>query len=107
MWTGLIFASCLTLLLALLWRQSRRHQQWRSNVARQYTEDARREQQAVYVQFQIRQQALFNGMIEGVLLLDQEGRVQMINDSLRKFFDMAADIRGQTIMEAFAWPELA
>jgi len=58
-------------------------------------------------QFQARQQALFNSMIEGVLLLDHQGRVRMINDSLRKFFDVTTDIRGQTIMEAFRWHELA
>ena len=46
-------------------------------------------------------------MIEGVLLLDQHGRVRMINESLRKFFGVAADVRGQTIMEAFRWHELA
>jgi two-component system, OmpR family, phosphate regulon sensor histidine kinase PhoR len=107
MWPGLFFASCLTLLLALLWRQSRRHQKWRAQVARQHTEDARREQQAVYAQFEVRQQALFNGMIEGVLLLDQHGRVAMINESFRQFFDLSTDVRSQTIMDAFAWPELA
>lgn len=95
------------LLVALLRRQSLRHRKWRAHVAHQYVEDARREQQAVYAQFEVRQQALFNGMIEGVLLLDQHGRVQMVNESLRKFFDMSSDIRGQTIMEAFNWPELA
>ena len=107
MWTGLFFATCLALLLVLLWRQARRHQQWRANIARQYTEDARREQQAVYAQFEVRQQALFNGMIEGVLLLDQKGRVQMLNESFRKFFNLKNDVRGQSIMEAFGWPELA
>jgi two-component system, OmpR family, phosphate regulon sensor histidine kinase PhoR len=103
LWLGLIFAACVMLLLTFLWRQAH----WQANVARQYTEDARREQQAVYAQFEVRQQALFNGMIEGVLLLDQQGRVQMVNESLRKSFDVAKDIRGQTIMEAFHWPELA
>jgi len=76
-------------------------------MARRYTDDARREQQAAIAQFQVRQQALFNGMIEGVLLLDKNGRVQMVNESLRKSFDLAGDIRGQTIMDAFHWPELA
>jgi two-component system phosphate regulon sensor histidine kinase PhoR len=50
---------------------------------------------------------LFNGMIEGVLLLDGKGRIQMINQSLRTFFDINGDLRGLTIMEAFNWPELA
>src|ERR1019366_1349578 len=41
------------------------------------------------------------------LLLDRNGRVRMMNESLRKFFDLTADVRGQTIMEAFRWHELA
>jgi two-component system, OmpR family, phosphate regulon sensor histidine kinase PhoR len=57
-------------------------------------------------QFQARQQALFNSMIEGVLLLDHQGRVWMVNDSLKKFFDVTTDITGQSIMEAFRWHEL-
>src|ERR1039458_6329198 len=46
-------------------------------------------------------------MIEGVLLLDTDGRVQLVNDSLRKGFGLADNIRGQTIMEVFRWHELA
>jgi two-component system phosphate regulon sensor histidine kinase PhoR len=103
----LIIAACLALVLALWWWQARRRRQWRASLERQYHEQARREQQHLHAQFQVRQQALFNGMIEGVLLLDEQGRVQMINESLRKFFGIATDIRGQTIMEAFRWHELA
>jgi two-component system, OmpR family, phosphate regulon sensor histidine kinase PhoR len=107
MWPWLICAACLTLTLAL-WRwQTRRQRQWRASLERQHSEQAHREQQQLQAQFQIRQQALFNGMIEGVLLLDEQGRVQMINQSLREFFDITTDVRGQTIMEAFRWHELA
>ena len=103
----LIIVASLALVLAL-WRwQARRQRQWRANLERQHDEQGRREQQQLHAQFQVRQQALFNGMIEGVLLLDEQGRVQMINESLRKFFGVATDIRGQTIMEAFRWHELA
>jgi len=42
------------------------------------------QQEEFHRQFQARQQALFNSMSEGVLLLDRQGRVRMINDSLRK-----------------------
>lgn len=107
MQSWLIFAACLTMMVALWWRQDRRYRQWRASLQRQYDEQARREQQELHAQFQVRQQALFNGMIEGVLLLDEQGRVQMVNESLRKFFGVANDIHGQTIMEAFRWHELA
>jgi two-component system phosphate regulon sensor histidine kinase PhoR len=95
-------------LVAALWRwQASRRRQWRASLQRRYNEQSRQEQEQLHAQFQVRQQALFNGMIEGVLLLDEHGRVQMINESLRKFFGIAADVRGQTIMEAFRWHELA
>ncbi|MEW6303263.1 MAG: ATP-binding protein [Verrucomicrobiota bacterium] len=52
------------------------------------------------------QQALFNSMTEGVLLLDQQGRVRLINQGLERLFNLSYDIRGQTIMEAFRMHEL-
>jgi two-component system, OmpR family, phosphate regulon sensor histidine kinase PhoR len=103
----LIVAAGLALVLALMQWQARRHRQGRAALQREFAGQVRREQQQLQAQFQVRQQALFNGMIEGILLLDEQGRVQMINDSLRKFFGIASDIRGQTIMEAFRWHELA
>jgi two-component system phosphate regulon sensor histidine kinase PhoR len=51
-------------------------------------------------------QALFNSMIEGVLLLDREGRVRLANQALDQFFNLTNDIRGQTIMEAIRLHEL-
>ena len=51
-------------------------------------------------------QALFNSMIEGVLLLDQGGRVRLANEALEQFFNLTNDIRGQTIMEALRLHEL-
>ncbi len=64
-------------------------------------------QRDLHKEFQLQQQTLFNSMIEGMLLLDGHGRVQLVNDSLRKLLATTADLRGQTIMEAFRWHELA
>ncbi|MGP8199490.1 MAG: sensor histidine kinase [Limisphaerales bacterium] len=88
------------------WRWQARQRRLHAELRRLY-EESLEERQQLHAQFQVRQQALFNGMIEGVLLLNEQGRVQMINDSLRKFFGISTDIRGQTIMEAFRWHELA
>jgi two-component system phosphate regulon sensor histidine kinase PhoR len=52
------------------------------------------------------QTALFDSMIEGVLLLNGEDRVQMVNASLRKMFGINTDITGKTLMEAFRLHEL-
>ena len=54
-----------------------------------------------------RQQALFENMLEGVLLLDASGRVQFTNAACRRFFDLEADVRGRTLLEAFRCNELS
>jgi two-component system phosphate regulon sensor histidine kinase PhoR len=69
---------------------------------------ARQEQRdQAAAQIQAQQQAVFNSMVEGVLVLDGDGRVQLVNQSLQRLFSRAGDVRGQTIIEAFRLPELA
>lgn len=103
--TGFILAAALAL-----------HFWWRRNYAalrRQFDGQQRslaalresRDDAAAQVRAQ--QQAVFNSMVEGVLVLDESGKVQLINQSLQKLFALAADMRGQTIIEAFRLPELA
>lgn len=58
-------------------------------------------------QTEAEQQALFNSMSEGVLILDHLGHVQLVNRSLQEFFGLKTEVRGQTIMEAFRLQELA
>jgi two-component system phosphate regulon sensor histidine kinase PhoR len=58
-------------------------------------------------QLQAEQQAVFNSMSEGVLILDQAGRVQLVNRSLQEFFSLRTEVRGQTIMETFRLQALA
>ena len=105
-----LLAGCGALAVLAGW-QAWQHRLERARAARDHAlalERQREEIQArVLAQFQARQQAIFNSMIEGVLLLDEQGRVRMINDSLGKFFGLTTDIRGQTIMEAFRWHQLA
>lgn len=58
-------------------------------------------------QVKAERQTLFNSMVEGVVLLDRTGRIQLVNQSLEKQFDLTVDVRGQTLIEAFRRPELA
>jgi two-component system phosphate regulon sensor histidine kinase PhoR len=48
-----------------------------------------------------RQQAVFNSMVEGLVLLDHTGRIQLVNRALEKLFGLSSDIRGRTVLEAF------
>ena len=92
---------------ALLRGQSLRHQRERARAEQDHHRALELLREQMNGQFQSRQQALFNSMSEGILLLDRHGRVKMMNESLRKFFDVTTDVLGQTIMEAFRWHELA
>jgi two-component system phosphate regulon sensor histidine kinase PhoR len=51
-------------------------------------------------------QTLFNSMVEGVVLLDRAGQIQLVNQSLEKQFGLSVDVRGQTLNEAFRRAEL-
>lgn len=68
---------------------------------------AQREQQHTVAQIQAQQQAVFNSMVEGVLVLDRANRVQLVNRSLQELFGLSDRLRGQTILEAFRLQEIA
>ena len=70
---------------------------------RDATEERQRELED---QAKAERQTLFNSMIEGVVLLDRAGRIQLVNQSLEKQFALSVDVRGQTLAEAFRRPEL-
>jgi two-component system phosphate regulon sensor histidine kinase PhoR len=107
MWWWIVLVVAAALAAALLRWQSMRHRKERIESGRAAAEALAGQREELGGQFQARQQALFNSMIEGILLLDRSGRIQMINESLRKYFDVSTDIHGLTIMEAFRWHELA
>jgi len=52
-------------------------------------------------------QAVLNGMIEGVLVVDPEQRILLGNQRLREFFGLASDARGRTPLAAMRHAELA
>jgi two-component system phosphate regulon sensor histidine kinase PhoR len=52
------------------------------------------------------QQTLFNSMVEGVVVLDDRGRIRLANQTIESIFGVTADIRGKTVLEAFRLHEL-
>lgn len=87
---------------------------WRSARARRETDRLRRELAATEQSrreaedhTRAERQTLFNSMVEGVILLDSQGRVQLANQSLERLFGITTDIRGQTLMESIRLHELA
>jgi two-component system, OmpR family, phosphate regulon sensor histidine kinase PhoR len=65
------------------------------------------EQQRAALALQIQQAVIFDSMVEGLLLLDEGGRVQLANRAFTGLFGLTADIRGRTIMEALRLHQLA
>jgi two-component system, OmpR family, phosphate regulon sensor histidine kinase PhoR len=61
--------------------------------------------QSLHVQTQ--QETLFNSMIEGLLLLDADGRIQLANRAFIKLFGVGAELRGKTVLEVVRQHELA
>ena len=53
-----------------------------------------------------RQAALFDRMIEGVLILDGKGRVQLVNAVLKNLFQLNFEVRGKRLLEAIRSHEL-
>lgn len=106
MWPAIVFVGLVVLVLVDFWWHERRRRRERERARQEYMEMALLQQQQIYAQAQAQQQALFNSMIEGVLLLDRDGRIQMINESLVRLFSLTASVRSQTIAEAFRWPAL-
>ncbi len=64
-------------------------------------------QQAQAVKIQTQQEALFNSMIEGLLLLDADKHIQLANRAFMELFDISADVHGKTVLEVVRQHELA
>ncbi len=106
MWPVLFAVGCVGLIIALFRRYERRLRDMRAQMNRAFIEVAEK-QRELHRQFQSQQEALFDSMIEGMLLLDHHGRVQLVNESLRNLLGTTVPLRGKTVMEAFRWHELA
>jgi two-component system, OmpR family, phosphate regulon sensor histidine kinase PhoR len=89
------------------------HLWWRAKfararqAARSEVEALRDEQRRAALQIQTQQEVLFNSMVEGLLLLDERGRIQLANRAFASLFGVTVDVRGRTIMEALRLHELA
>ena len=107
MWPTLIFAVLVVLVVLHAGWRERQYQRQRALAQQQFAKTELAQQTQAYTQSQAQQQALINSMVEGVLLIDPSGRIQMANDSLRRLFNLTSDIRGQKLLEAFRLAELS
>lgn len=61
---------------------------------------------AVLAEEQAKQQTVFNSMVEGLLILDENGRIQFANPTLGQLLSTSGEIKGQTLLEALRLLEL-
>lgn len=70
-------------------------------------ETLKRQQEQSAFHHQVRQEAIFNSMVEGLLLLDERGRVQIANRAFANLFELRGEFAGKTVLEVLRLHELA
>ncbi len=105
MWPAL----SILLLLALggwhLWWQRRKVELERT--LRAELAALRTQQQEALAQERAQSEALFNSMVEGLLLLDVAGRIQLCTSAFRELFGITTEVRGRTVLKVLRLHELA
>lgn len=106
-WEILTFILAAALIASNLWwrRRSRAREEAAARLERA-AEASVDERERAAERERAQQGALFDSMVEGVLLLDRENRVVLSNRALEELLGFTADIRGRTVIEAFRLNEL-
>lgn len=87
------------------WRAAREAR--RAGVAcRNELEELRRSRHLRLAEVETKQQAVFNSMVEGLLILDENGRVQFANPALAQLFNLPRDVHGRSLMETLRLHDL-
>lgn len=102
--TFILLATC----VALHWMWITRFRKVESKAVQMEKELAllKEEHADVVAQSRAHELAIFNSMVEGILILDARGRVHTVNKSLERLFSIQSDVRGKTVMESFRAHEL-
>jgi two-component system phosphate regulon sensor histidine kinase PhoR len=104
MWLFLAIALAALLALHFWWRS--KFQRIQSSFEREIA-SLKSQQEQTSNQLKSQRDALFNSMAEGLLLLDDSGRIQVANRAFIEMFGLTTDIRSRTVIEALRSHELA
>ena len=105
----IILVAAAALLALHFWWQARFHSV-KNTLQREIQREIQKLQQAqerAALQIQTQQEALFNSMAEGLLLLDRDNKIQLANRAFNTLFGVTHDIRSRNILEALRLHELA
>ena len=110
MWVySTILATLAAGFFAWLWKQSERRAR---SLAKQLRETeaalgmAKADLERTLADARSREEALFNSMGEGVLILDEDSRILLVNRAIDDLFGTRGDVRGRKLIEAFHMHEL-
>ena len=107
----MIFWFCVAFAALIGWFVN--HRRWKQrfdnaqHAGRQEVANAAARLQQSAAQALAEKEALFNSMVEGVLVLGQDGRVTMANRALGSLFSISQNIVGKSILETLRVRELA
>jgi len=104
-WPYLAILALLGLIILHFWWRQRfvsQLEQHRNEIARLSAESKASAEEAV-----ARQRAVLDSMAEGLLLLDDQARVQWANRKFVQFFGLGESVQGRTVLEATRSHELA
>lgn len=100
MWPALAILALAAAACFAAWQQARRTAETEHQRRQREFESLRQQHEQARAHELAQQQALFNSMREGVLVLDASGRVRLVNQALERLFGITGDLRGRTVMEA-------
>ena len=105
-WPYALFgALALAAILQVLWKWRRkRHKALVQSES--FMSVALAEHKEAFEQASAQQQALFNSMVEGVVVLDRTGRIQLFNPSFQRLFEFNQNVRGEPLAAALPGVEL-
>ena len=107
MWPFLTFLSLAAGAAAFAWASTReRDARSRARQAELALATIKTDRHLALTEEQTKQQTVFNSMIEGLLILDEHGKIQFVNPTLGTLFGLDTDIRGRTLLEALRLHEL-
>ncbi|MGO8674516.1 MAG: sensor histidine kinase [Limisphaerales bacterium] len=106
MWTPALLSLALAAAVVLyLARQA--HWTRAQEAARTEIQRLKEEHQSALTQLQTQQEALFDSMVEGLVVLDEHGRILLANRAFIDLFGLTSDVRSRTLLEALRLHELA
>jgi len=105
-WLFFILTALAAAILGVRLMRARTKAQLAQDQAAREIAELRQSQQLFELHNRLQQETVFNSMVEGLLILNEAGRIQLANQAFLKLFGITIDIRNKTLLEVLRVPEL-